>query len=284
MLYSSDILRQRITIKETGFAGIRFLRENNVKSSQCCLVLNLLQESVERNILEVSPRPPVQFLHALLPAIILTNDDRANAMFDTMSHNELANMVEVVFQTEVAFLAFTLGLEPVEMLVDALANATVDQYGSRLIGSYRSKIVQANVNTGNTFCRGFMWDVLFVLHVHNEAESLGCNDYLLVVSVTLNAEAVVTRRDGCEFLVLLGLSSFDGFVVEDNLSQFVLVVGRHRHFDKLAWVFLPCVECLLEVRPIGQALTDGLLGGLCVVQIAETVLVLDGRNEHVDVG
>ena len=67
---------------------------------------------------------------------------------------------------------------------------------------------------------------MFVLHVHNEAEAFGRDDYLLVLSLALDAEAVIARRDGREVLVLFRLSSFDGFVVEDDLSQFILVVRR----------------------------------------------------------
>ena len=134
MLNTSNILRQRITVKETGFAGVRLLSEHNLQTSKCGFVLDFLQEPVERNILEVSSRPLVQFLHALLPAIVLTNDDRADAVFEAVLHDELGYMVEVVLQPEIPFPAFTLGVaEPVEMLVDALANATVDQYGSRLV-------------------------------------------------------------------------------------------------------------------------------------------------------
>ena len=284
MLYTSNILRQRITVKKTRLAGVCLFREDYFKSSQRCLVLNLLQKFAERNVLEVLLRPLVQF-HASLPAVVLANDDRANPMLDTVRHDELANMVEVVLQSEIPFLAGVLGIaEPVEMLVNALANATVDQYGSRLIGSYRSKIIQANINTSNTFCRGFVRDVLLILHIHDEAKSFGRDDHLLVVSDALDAEAIIARCDGCEFLILLGLSSFDGFVVEDNLSQFVFIVRRHRHFDELAWVFLVGVECFLEVRPVGQALTDRLFSGLGVMQLFETVLAFDGSDERVDVG
>jgi len=144
MLHTSNILRQWITVKETGLAGVRLLRENHIKSSQCCLVLDFLQEPPERNILEVRPCPLVQLLHTLLPTIVLANDDRANAVFQAVLHDELADVVEVVFQPEVAFPAFTLGLVPVVVLVDALANATIDQYWSRLIGSYRSRFRSKN--------------------------------------------------------------------------------------------------------------------------------------------
>jgi len=78
MLHTSNVLWERITVKETGFAGVELLRENNLKL-----------------------------------------------------HDKLGNMVEVVFQSEVPFLTFTLGLVPVEMLVDALANATVWEKSDR---------------------------------------------------------------------------------------------------------------------------------------------------------
>jgi len=102
-------------------------------------------------------------------------------------------------------------------------------YGRSLIGSYHSKVIQPNVNT-------VVRDSLFVLYVHDEAKSLGCNDHLFVGSGTLDTEAVVGRRYGVRFLLNLVLSSFDGFIIEDDLSQFVLVVGWHGHLDELTLV------------------------------------------------
>lgn len=107
---------------------------------------------------------------------------------------------------------------------------------------------------------------------------------MLVVSGAVDAEAVIGRRNGVGLRLLLVLSSLDGFVVENDLSQFILVVRRLRSLDELAWVFLVGVECLLEVRPVGQAFPDCLLGGLCVVQALEAVQILDSSSQDVDVG
>lgn len=202
-----------------------------------------------------------------------------------MSDDELADVVKVVLQPEVPLPALPLGVVLVELLVDALANATVDQYGSRcLVGSYRCEVVQPDVHARNAFRLVLRLRWLFVPNVHDEPEPLRCQDHLLVLFLAVDAKAVVGRRNGVWFRLLLVLPSLDGFVVEDDLSQFVLVIGRLRSLDELTWVFLPCVECLLEVRPVGQALADCLLRRLCIVQVLEAVQVLDGGDESVNVG
>lgn len=200
-------------------------------------------------------------------------------MLEAMSNDELADMMEIVFKPKVAFLAFTFGVVLVEFLVDAFTNATVDQYGSRcLVCSYRTKIIQPDVHARHTFCFALGMCGLFVLNIHDKPETLGCQDDLFVGSGTLNAEAVVGGCNGVGLLLDLVLASLDGFVVEDDLSQFVFVVRWLRSLDELGWVFLIGVECLLEVRPVGQALTNSLLCCLRVVQVLEAIGVFDGGN------
>jgi hypothetical protein len=133
MLHTSNILWQWITVKETGFAGVRLLSEDNFQTSEHGFVLDFLQQSPERNVLEILLGSLVKTFHALLPTVVLANDDRADAMLDTVLHDELGRMVEVVLQPEISLPTLTLRTEPVEVLVDAFANATVDQYGSCLV-------------------------------------------------------------------------------------------------------------------------------------------------------
>lgn len=257
--------RQRITVKETCLTGVCFLREHNLKPSENCLVLDLLQQTPERDVLEVLVRLLAQ-VHARFPTVILANDNRANAVLEAMSDDELANVVEVVLQPEVPFLALPFGVVLVELLVDALANATVDQYGSRcLVCGYRTKVIQPDVHARHAFCLalGLCW--LFVLHIHDEPEPLRCDDHLLVLPLAIDTEAVVGGRNGFRLLLDLVLPSLDGFVVEDDLSQFVFVVRRFGSLHELRGILVVGVECLPEIRPIGQALAYCLLRRLGIV-------------------
>jgi len=222
----------------------------------------------------------------LLPTIILPDDEPSDAVLDTGIDNELGRMMEVVFNLEISFPARSLVGTFVVQPVDALEDTTVDQYRmTELTGGYRSQIVYAKVNTRNLVFTDFLFLAFsFVLYIHHKPKGLRCDDYLFVVSDAFDAEAVVARCNGHEFLGFLRLSSLDRFVVEDDLSQLVLVVRRLWTPHKLAWVFLPCVQCFLEVRPVGQTLAYGLLRRLRVMQVAEAILILDGSDEHVDVG
>jgi len=275
---------QPVMVEKTRLAGVRLFGKLYRDTNQHCLVLDLLHEPPEWNILEVLLLwfPHLDFL---LPAIVLPDDDATNTVLETQVNNKLRRMMEVVFDLEVSFPARSLVGTLVVQPIDTFEDTTVDQYGlCQLTGSYRSQVVYANVNTRNLVLADLLFlAFLLILYIHHEPESLGRQNDLLVVSGTLDAEAVVGRCNGCGLLVLLTLPSLDGFVIENYLSQFVLVVRRFRHLQELAWVFLPCVEGFLEVRPIGQALADGLLRCLRVMQIAEAFHVLDSGNEHVDV-
>ena len=272
-------------VKKTRLTGVCFFRELHGNTNETCLVFDLLNKPPERNVLEVLLLflPHLDFL---FPAIVLAHDDATDAVLDTQVHNELGRMVEVVFNLEVPLPARPLVGVLVVQPVDALEDTTVDQYWmTELTGGYRSQIIYANVDTTHVVFADFLFLAFtLVLYVHHEAKGLGRDDHLLVVSGTLDAEAVVTRRNGCEFLVLLGLSSLDGFVVEDDLSQFVFVVRRFGTPKELARVFLVGIECLLEVRPISQTLTNSLFCRLGVVQVLEAVGILNSNNERVDVG
>lgn len=245
------VSRQRITVKETGLAGIRFLREHNLQTSENCLVLDLLQQPPKRNVLEVLVRLLTQ-VHPQLPAVVLANDYLATTMLEAVSDDELANVVEVVLQSEVSLLAFPLGIVLVELLVDTLANATVDQYGSRcLVCSYHSKVVQPDVHTRYAFCFALVLCGLFILNIHDKPETLGRQDYLFVGSGAVDAEAIVGWCDSVRLLLNFVLSSLNGFVVEDDLSELIFVIRWFRSFDELGRVFLEGVECFLEVCPVG---------------------------------
>ena len=273
-----------VTIKKTRLTGVCFFRELHGNTNETCLVLDLLNEPPERNVLEVLflLLPHLDFL---FPAIVLADDDATNAMLDALSHNELAGMVKVILNAEVPFPARSLVGMFIVQPIDALEDTTVDQYRmTELTGGYRSQVVYANVDAQHLVLADFLFlAFLFVLYVHHETEGLGRQNDLLVLPRTLDIEAVVSGCDGVRLLLNLVLSSFDGFVVEDNLSQLILVIRRFWHSPELAWVFLVGVQCLFEVRPVGQALAYGLLRRLRIVQVAEAILVLDSGNEDIDV-
>lgn len=225
-------------VKKTCFTGIRLFGELHRDTSQRCLVLDLLNEPPERNVLEVLllRLPHLDFL---LPAIVLSDDKSPDPMLDTQVDDELAGMVEVVFNLEVPFPAGSFVRTFVVQPVDALEDTTVDQYGFiQLTGSYRSQVVYANVDTRNLVLADlFFLAFSLVLYVHHETEGLGRHHNLLEVLVALDREQVVRRRND----TLLQWLFLDGFVVEHHLCQFVLVVRRFWHSPKFAWVFLPCV-------------------------------------------
>jgi hypothetical protein len=99
--------RQLVVVKETRLAGICLFREVYDDASQCCFILDLLNEPPEWNILEVLF---LRFPHLdfLLPAIVLADDNATNTVLDTQVNDELGRMVEVVFNLEVAFPARSL--------------------------------------------------------------------------------------------------------------------------------------------------------------------------------
>ena len=70
---------------------------------------------------------------ALLPAKVPTNYDLADRVLQAELDQELTDMMEIVLDPEIALLTFALGLVFVELLVDGLQDATVDQYGRRLV-------------------------------------------------------------------------------------------------------------------------------------------------------
>jgi hypothetical protein len=132
MTHTTLISRKMITVKETGLTGVCFFREDNLKASENCFILDLLQQPPKRNVLEILVRFLAQ-VHPRLPPVIFAHDDLPDPMLQAELDQELANVVEVVLQPEVPFLAFSLGVVLVELLVDALADATVDQHGSRCL-------------------------------------------------------------------------------------------------------------------------------------------------------
>jgi hypothetical protein len=76
------------------------------------------------------------------------------------------------------------------------------------------------------------------------------------------------------------LASFYGLVVKNHLSQFVLVVRSFWFANEFGLVLEVSLERLLEVRPVRQAFSDSLLGCLGIVQLFETVKVLDLIDYH----
>ena len=98
--YAFLICRQRITVKKTGLRGICFFREHNLNTSNLCLVLDFLEQVPERDVLEVLFILPTH-LDFLLPAIVLADNQSPNTVLETVLDDELACMVEVVFNAEV---------------------------------------------------------------------------------------------------------------------------------------------------------------------------------------
>ncbi len=126
------VLRQWITVKERRLAGVRLLRDDHFQTSQCRLVPDLLNQFPERHILKILVGLLAQ-VEILLPAIVLSNDDPADTVFEAVGDDHLAGMMEVVFQPEIPLP--TLHFRPVlvELLIDALDDTPVDQYWVMLI-------------------------------------------------------------------------------------------------------------------------------------------------------
>jgi hypothetical protein len=62
-------------------------------------------------------------------------------MFHAQVHDELADVMEVIFQAEIPLPQPTLARTLVVPLVDTLDDATIDQYWTVLVVSYRSQSV-----------------------------------------------------------------------------------------------------------------------------------------------
>src|SRR5579859_2057867 len=134
------VSRQRVTVVETRFAGVRLLRESHINSSNRCLVLDLLQQQVRWHKAKRLVGLLAQ-VDALLPTIVLANDDATDAVLHAQVHDELADMVEVVLQAEIPLPQSALARTFVVPLVYTLDDATIDQYWTVLVVSYRSQTV-----------------------------------------------------------------------------------------------------------------------------------------------
>ena len=131
--------------------------------------------------------------------------------------------------------------------------------------------------------RSLLFRAGLVLDFDHEAEGLRGNDDLLErLAVPRNGDAVV----GCRQLRqgLASLPALDGLGVEDDLGEFVLVMRRLGATDELRLVFRVRLDGFAEVGPVGQATTDGLFRGLGIVQVLETVEIMDGINHLYQAG
>ena len=93
---------------------------------------DLLKQQVERNILEVLISSLTK-VHFLLPSIVLSDDQGSNPMLNAVLDQELGDVMEVVFKTEVTLLGTFLGRVLVEPLIERLCHSTIDQYGRMLV-------------------------------------------------------------------------------------------------------------------------------------------------------
>jgi len=96
------ITRQGIMIQEAGFRRVGFFRQHHRYSLFSRLILDHADQHLMGNVAErliVSPSDR----HCLLPAIVMSDHDRANALFYGQLHDAMTGFVEQVFDPEVAF-------------------------------------------------------------------------------------------------------------------------------------------------------------------------------------
>ena len=104
------------------------------------LSLDLLQQQVCRHKAERL----IGFLaqvDALFPPIVLADYDTTDTMLHAQVHNKLIDMMEVVFQSPVPLAETVFAGMFIEPLVYAFDDATIDQYRTVLVVSYRSQTV-----------------------------------------------------------------------------------------------------------------------------------------------
>ena len=133
--------RDRIKVEVARLRCVRLLGEQNLDPLQSSLVLDLLKQQVERHgaeVLVVSPSDA----DPRLPSVVLADDDLRDAMLQAQPDDQFGHMVEVVLNSEVPLLEDSLGRRLCSIghllgqrfvvpLIDALQDATVDQYGTR---------------------------------------------------------------------------------------------------------------------------------------------------------
>ena len=217
----------------------------------------------------------------MLPSIVLANDDFANTKEYAIRNNHLGNMMKIILQPPIPLPAVPLARMLVEPLIDTLDYATIDQYGSVLVGSYRTKRIQPNVNTTDTFClASALFKQFFILNLNHEATGLWCDYHLLELTDTLDFKTSVGWRNHS----LLQGFLLDGFVVENYLCKSLLVVRGSWFLLKTTRITIECFECFLEVPPIGNYFADRLLGGFRIMEVLETLLLLNEANQSIYVG
>jgi len=95
------IARNLVSIKKTGLRRISLFGEDHIDAKLFSLVLNLLDQHVERDALEALIRLLYQ-LRSCLPPIVLPDDDLRHLVFDGIFHNQFADVVEIVLKPEVS--------------------------------------------------------------------------------------------------------------------------------------------------------------------------------------
>jgi hypothetical protein len=119
-----------------------------------------------------------------------------------------------------------------------------------------------------------------VLHLDDETEALRSDDDLLVWSVARNRETTV--GGGQLGQAPAGLSALDGLVVEDDLGEFLLVLGWSGIPVELARIPLEGPQGLVEIAPVGEDSPHDLFGDLGVPKSLKTREVLHLVDEHID--
>ena len=103
------------------------------------------------------------------------------------------------------------------------------------------------------------------------------HDLPVVPAIPWKAEAIV----GCGQVIQLAvhLPALESLVIEDDLGDGFLVVRGLGAAQEAFGVLLEGNNCGSEVGPVGDALADGLLGCLGVVEVPEAVQVLESVDE-----
>ena len=123
---------QGVPVQEGCLGGIGLFRVKNLDTNGCSLVFDLLHQQMERDVLEVLVVPLTE-VRSLLPTLVSADDDGPDLVLDAELDQPFRDMMEVVLDAEVPFLAVVLVRSLVEPSVPTLDDATVDQYGRMLI-------------------------------------------------------------------------------------------------------------------------------------------------------
>ena len=123
----------------------------------------------------------------LFPTFISTNYNPGQVVLLAELDDILGDMMEIVLQAPVSFLASLFVWFLVEPLINGFHYSTIDQhwFDSCLVGSYRTEVVDSKVNeTTFLICQLlwrlalWLWNIYFINNIYNKALGFWCDYYL----------------------------------------------------------------------------------------------------------